>query len=41
MGKISYERRGYEPVVDRSPSWVTFQKSTENQIQAEKCQQKK
>ena len=36
MEKNSYERRAYESVDDRSPSWVTSQKSTENKIQAER-----
>ena len=36
MEKISYERRVYESVDDRSLSWVISQKSTENIIQAAK-----
>ena len=36
MEKNSYERRAYESVDDGSPSWVTFQKWTENKIQAVK-----
>ena len=31
---MSYERRAYESVDDRSPSLVTFRKSMENKIQA-------
>ena len=34
MKIISYERCVYESIDDMSPSWVTFQNSTENQIQA-------
>ena len=36
MEKNSYECRAYESVDDVSPSWVTSQKWTENQIQAVK-----
>ena len=32
--KNSYERGTYESVDDGSPSWVTFQKWTENKMQA-------
>ena len=35
MEKISYERRPYESVHDRSPSWVAYPKSMEK-IQAAK-----
>ena len=34
--KNSYERRAYESVDDGSPSWVTSQKWTQNNIQAVK-----
>ena len=36
MEKYSYERRAYESVDDGSPSWVAFQKWTENKIQTVK-----
>ena len=36
MEKNSHERRAYEPVDDVSPSWVTFQKWTENKTKAVK-----
>ena len=36
MEKIFYERGAYESVDDGNPSWVTFQKWTENKIQAVK-----
>ena len=36
MEKNSYERRAYESVDDRIPSWVTFQKSTKDKIRAVK-----
>ena len=32
--KISYERRAYESVDDRSPSYVISQKATENKTRA-------
>ena len=34
MEKYSYEPRAYESVDDGSPSWVTSQKWTKNNIQA-------
>ena len=40
MEKVSYERRVYESVDDKSLLLDTSQKSTENRIHAAKCDRK-